>query len=150
VRMQPSSKEKSRQQGSNRKPTTWFHDLGNATHIQWTTRRRLMMDASNSKKMPKIHSCQERNALFLLRSANEMLLPIKFFENTCQYLQMRTLNGFSNSTAWADSFTAESEIPRLGQIVSLPNPRCRMGFQLKPSFAHRALLPNSIFKMNSR
>jgi hypothetical protein len=75
--------------------------------------------------------------------------PMKCYKSRCQSLQMRTLNGFSNSSAWADGFTAESEIPRLGQIVSLPNPRCRMGFQLKPSFAHRALLPNSIIKMNS-
>ena len=47
--------------------------------------------------------------------------------------------------ARADNFTVESKIPRLGQIVSLPNPRCRMGFQLKPSLLTELFSQNSIF-----
>jgi hypothetical protein len=38
------------------------------------------------------------------------------------------------------------QFSRLGQIVSLPNPSTKMGFQLKPSFAHRALLPKLNFQ----
>jgi len=68
----------------------------------------------------------------------------------CQCVQMKSLNGFSNSLAWADSFTAESEIPRLGQIVSLPNPRCRMGFQLKPRLLTELFSQTQFSKMNSR
>jgi hypothetical protein len=52
----------------------------------------------------------------------------------CQYLQMKSLNGFSNSLARAVSFTVESEIPRLGQIVALPNPSAEWVSSLNPRF----------------
>jgi hypothetical protein len=61
------------------------------------------------KKTPKLSTRATEKMPSLTKSANEILPSMKFFESQCQYLQMRTLNGFSNLTARADSFTAESE-----------------------------------------
>jgi hypothetical protein len=110
-----------------------------------------MMEAFNSKECPKMSNRATEEMPLLTWSANKCLLQWNASTHDAKSLQMKSLNGFSNSSAWADGFTAESEIPRLGKIVSLPNPRCRRGFQLKPSLAHRALPQNQFFfKMNSR
>jgi hypothetical protein len=61
------------------------------------------------RKTPKLPTRAKEKMPSFPKYSNEILPSMKFFESQCQYLQMRILNGFSNLTARADSFTAESE-----------------------------------------
>jgi hypothetical protein len=95
------------------------------------------MVAPSFKETPKPSTRAKEKMVLLAKPTNEMLSSMKFFESQCQIPA-------NEKPEWLLQFS------RLGQIVSLPNPSTKVGFQLKPSFAHRALLPNSIFQMNSQ
>jgi len=61
---------------------------------------------------------------------------MNLLESQCQYLQMKSRNGFSNLTARADSFTTESEH--------------KNGFPAETLARCPSSSPKPIFEMNSQ
>jgi hypothetical protein len=92
-----------------------------------TTRSKVIGNASSSGERPYPQLVPREKYPHFFKSAIEMLPTLKIFEPQCQIPA-------NEKPEWL------LQSPRLGQMVSLPNPSAEMGFQLKPSFAHRALL----------
>jgi hypothetical protein len=106
------------------------HDLNDSAMMEKHTATN--GECAQHKKTPNpLHTCQ-RKRLSFSKTENEILLRQISLNHNANYLQMKSLNA--------------SPISQLGQMISLPNPSAEMGFQLKPSFAHRALLQIQFLK----
>jgi hypothetical protein len=93
-------------------------------------------ECAQLKRKPLIlHTCQRKRLLFS-KTENEILLRQISLDHNANYLQMKSLNGFSNLPARTDGFTAESE--------------CRNGFPAETLVCSPSSSPNSISQMNSQ